>query len=147
MVRWTVATEGLTIAFYGPETRNGEIDARRLGAALVAFGLLLDAAKTADPDLKGQRLNVTVVGTDEGSFDIQIILEGIGTAWEAVKAWTAGSDGQAAVALSSFLSTVVTFLALVKMSNGQRAEPTEMSATDFTYKAPDGTTITARLKF
>lgn len=141
-----MATEGLTIAFHGPETVNGEIDVGRLGAALVAFGLLLDAAKAADPDLRGQPLNVAVVGTDEGSFDIQIILEGIGTAWDAVKAWATGPDGQAAsVVLGAFLSNVLAFLALVKTSKGQRPEPVETSATDFTYEAPDGTRITCSI--
>lgn len=146
MVRWAVATESLTIAFYGPETEGGEIDARRLGAALVSFGSLLDAAKAADQDLKDQPLSVVVKGTDEGSFDVQIILEGIGTAWDAVRAWAIGPDGTAAGVLSGFLGTILGFLALIKNTNGSRPDPVQSTAADFTYEGSDGTRITCSIE-
>jgi hypothetical protein len=129
-----MATEQVQLVFSGEGTQGGQIDGRKLGEALVAFTLMLDAAKATDPALKGTELRLTITSTAEGSFDIQAILEGMGTAWDAFAAWAEGRNGAASTQLQGFLVTVLTVLALIR-----DRRPREQSDEAFVETLPDGT--------
>ncbi|MBP8921842.1 MAG: hypothetical protein KBG85_19270, partial [Micropruina sp.] len=128
MVRWMMARTPLELRFYGPETTGGEIDAMRLGRSLVALTGLLRTAQARDSELRRAHLEVVVVGTDEGSFDIQILLEGLGTVWDAVRAWAVGEDGQATTNLAAMVATVLTLLTVIKSSGGQSPQQGQADA-------------------
>ena len=123
-----MARTPLELRFYGPETTGGEIDAMRLGRSLVALTGLLRTAQARDSELRRAHLEVVVVGTDEGSFDIQILLEGLGTVWDAVRAWAVGEDGQATTNLAAMVATVLTLLTVIKSSGGQSPQQGQADA-------------------
>lgn len=138
-----MAEEELAVRFYGEETEGGEIDALRLGRALVALTSLFNTAKALDPLLRKERLKVIVTGTEVGSFDLQIVLEGVGNAWEAVKAWTLSRDGQAATSLSTLLGAVLMLISMIKQSKGQTPIATEERADPpaLVHRFPDGSEL------
>lgn len=129
-----MASEPISLTFSGPETEGGHIDGRRLGEALVAFTTMLDVAKSADPAFKSSSLRLVVEVNREGSFDIQAILEGIGTAWEAFAAWAEGRNGVAVTQLEWFLTTILSVLAYIK------ATPKKDQA-GLSIDMPDGTKV------
>lgn len=141
-----MASERLHVTFEGEGVADGLIDAELLGRAFIALAATIDAAKALDPELKGERLQLIVEATRQGSFDIQMLLEGLGSAWEAVKAYLASSDGEATFRLTEFVGVLIAFFAFVQQAKGAKAEVVEQDAEAVRVKLPDGTELTLSLE-
>lgn len=75
-----LARSHFKIAYNGPDVEGGRMDVRDLAPALMALGdLVQDAAKLADPD--SPPVNLEIQATNEGSFEVDLILIGANTPW------------------------------------------------------------------
>jgi hypothetical protein len=114
---------GFIVSFDGPGVRDGRMDVRELGPALISLGRLLDAANVA---VNGERapIRVEAKAVSEGSFEVH--LDAILSNWEHLKTFLEGSDVEAAKRLLEWLGILaapaVSLVGLYRWLRGRRPE-------------------------
>lgn len=129
-----VTRERLDITFHGKEgtdAHRGEINARALATSLSAAADLVQAIASLDEFEDHAAPELIVAATEEGSFEIQLILEAFGEWWASVRPLLVGQDTQAVVNLATLAGVTAGAIKFLK-KRGRRLVESKTSRDDGT---------------
>lgn len=113
-----MAEAEIGLEFNGPATAGGRMDVRWVGNTLLAMSDLVLQVKNADRYFeRAFPPGIRVASFEEGSFDINLILEGLGDTYEALRDVAAGKTMTGIANVSALVLIVVGYL---RLHGGQR---------------------------
>lgn len=136
--------ERLTLRFDGKGVVDGTINARAMGQALQGMADLVQAiAKTGEFDDHATP-ELRVVATEEGSFELELLIQALGEWWAMARPLLTSPDAEAAVNLATFAGIAAGVFKWARDKGGRRVTEKRVTG-DGNVEAvlDDGTTMTA----
>lgn len=139
-----VSQERLTLRFEGTSVIDGTINARAMGQALQGVADLVQAvANTGDFD-EHAAPEVRVAATEEGSFELQLIIQALGEWWATIRPALTGPDAEAASTLVTFAGVTVGAIKWARDKAGRRVKDKTLNERgQVEAHLEDGTTLVA----
>ncbi|MFT3877167.1 MAG: hypothetical protein QM708_12200 [Propioniciclava sp.] len=136
--------ERITLRFDGDNVIDGTINARAMGQALQGAANLVQAVANTSTFDDHSAPEVRVAATEEGSFEIELIIQALGEWWAMSREVLVSDDAQAASALAGFVSVAVGAMKWARDKAGRRIKTKSINANgDVEAHLDDGTTLVA----
>lgn len=115
-----MAEEHFVLRYDGEAIIDGRIEARDLGLSLVGMADLLHVAQSKDDQLATEDLvSLKVQATEEGSFEIDLILSAMGSVWDVIRNTLTTDDVGAVANLAALLELSRQTISQIKTHGGK----------------------------
>lgn len=136
--------ERITLRFDGASIVDGTISARAMGQALQGAANLVQAVANTSAFDDHSAPEVRVVATEEGSFEIELIIQALGEWWAMSREVLASDDATAVTSLASFVGIAVGAMKWARDKAGRRIKEKTVNADgEVEAHLDDGTVLVA----
>lgn len=137
-----MAEEHFVLRFAGEAVDEGRIDAKDLASSLLGMADLLRVVQAKDAELADEEpITLQVAATDDGSFDVQLILSALGNIWEVVRNVLTTDDVTAVANLGALLALAREVVDQLRQNGSKKVRKWEETDADTVLVTfTDGTT-------
>lgn len=134
----------MTLRFDGENVIDGTISARAIGQALQGVADLVQAVAGTSSFDDHAAPEVRISATEEGSFELQLLIQALGEWWASARPALIGDDAQAAANLLAFVGTTFGAVKWMRDKAGRRVkEKTINDRGEVEAHLDDGATLVA----